>query len=149
MLYIYTRGRGVLYVCVCVCIFTSRAKVTYLDLIARGGRASFNRKLYYFLITFFCFSVVEGRKTAVPRTPYDPCLHCTIYIYTLMYIDIRCIYCILCKVQSQLVPVLYIIVTMHDNNNIILSRQLQRLVGTSDTPVSSAFVLIDGRINVY
>lgn len=65
-----------------------------------------------------------------------------------MYIGIRCIYCILCKVQSQLVPVLYIIITMHDNNNIILSRQLQRLVGTSDTPVSSAFVLIDVRINV-
>lgn len=136
--------------CLCVCIFTSRAKVTYLDLIARGGRASFNRKLYYFLITFFVSLSSRGEKQQYPEHPTTRAyIAHYIYIYTLMYIGIRCIYCILYKVQSQLFPVLYIIITMHDNNNIILSRQLQRLGGTSDTPVSSAFVLIDGRINVY
>lgn len=84
-----------------------------------------------FLSRFFVSSSSGGEKQQYLKHPTTrACI--AHYIHTLMYIGIRCIYCILCKVQSQLFPVLYFIITMHDNNNIILSRQLQRLGGTSD-----------------
>jgi len=75
--------------------FTARAKVTYRDLIARGGRASFNRKLHYFLITFFVSSSSRGEKQQrrahpAPRTciAHNTYIHLCILV-SYIYLNVR------------------------------------------------------------
>lgn len=82
---LYYKHRLEVYYIYVFLFFTVLAKVTYCDLIARGGRASFNRKLYYFLITFFVSSSSRGENRNAEHTLHPTLSYRTLYTYTFVY----------------------------------------------------------------
>jgi len=125
---LYYKHRVEVYYIYVFLFFTVLAKVTYCDLIARGGRASFNRKLYYFLITFFVSSTSRGEKQQCRAhlAPHGFISHiiyihlCILvsYIYIMnryiLYMYIVYIYMYIMLGAIEIFLVLYIIITMDE-----------------------------------